>query len=226
MKKMFDKPGSAPLPPVSASYGANQYSNARPLPPRPRIPSDENRYRQTATSHSNQNYLLQQPQQIRNESFQSYNDVHRPTQEPHFAAQISKPYERHKRNQIEEPHSYQQPRSNYSEPISHPVRTNVQYDEIPNKPSLPHYEPPPEHSQSMNNIDDLRPREVGNQAPIESRSRRSYTNQQENDMVVGVRFDKGNSSRPKAKENPSNVNESYAPSYQSDSRPNGEPNLI
>ena len=202
MKKMFDKPGAVPLPPVSTSYGANQYSSgdSRQIPPRPRVSSDENRYQQEQSVPSNETHYEQEQRtfsdrfnQSHSPPYRSYDNVAQQQPHQHHSSQLPlNSYEQENMSSRNPPMQKFPPQQRYLEPRSPPGQTNRQFGGHVEKQSLPHFEPPPQHSQSMSNLDDFHPQENWPRPSQKPRTRSSYTNEQDNDMVVGVRFEKRN----------------------------------
>jgi len=193
MKKMFDKPGAVPLPPVSTSYGANQYSSGdtRQIPLQPRVPSDENRYHQEQRPPFDQSFQASSP------PYRSYDNVSNQHSHKHSTQPPSTFYDQQtKRFDNENPTRNFSSQEIYREPRSPPGQANHQFGSHIERPHLSHYEPPPQHSQSMSNLDDLHPQENWTNQPQKPKNRNSYANnKQDNDMVVGVRFEKHNESQ-------------------------------
>lgn len=195
VKKVFDKPDSVvPMPPVSSSYGANQY-NTRPLPPRP----------QTQTNDRNLSMHNHQPDRSSNNN--QYNP-HQQRPDQHVSNTV------YHSNNSKNPQYYQPPSSDNNRQQRSPTVPQNSGDvyQNPARAPLPYYEPPPQHSQSMSNLDNFRPQQSWNN-PSETRARNSYSSApNDNDMVVGVRFEKkqsGNYERDASQLSPNLHPQSY-----------------
>ena len=207
MKKIFDKPGaSIPRPPVSSSFGANQYSSARSMPPRPRLPSGLNYYPQERQHFENNRPNFEgnhNPYQQQLPQFEQPSN-HPPVPDSrtqHSSMPPSGPGYPQSQLDLQNGPSqrFRQPPTQFEPKLPPRDRQQVNYNEV-KKPSLPHYEPPPQHSQSMNNIDSLQPQ--GNW-DSHSRQRSSYVDELvDSDMVVGVRFEKRDRSLSREREAP------------------------
>ena len=215
MRKMFDKPGKLPLPPTSSSYSLNQYTSndTREIPPRPRIPSNENRFQFERRSLHEQSY------QPNSTTYHSYEHVPQQSIQNH-ATEQREAYDQRMRRSRDLELSTQVIHSNqrYSDSRSPPGPTTHQSGGYPEKATLPHFQPPPQHSQSMNNLDDLRPQESRTKPFQNSKLRSGYTQVHDNDMVVGVRFEKGNTT-PYQRDEQKSVASLSPTSYESSNTP-------
>ena len=189
---MFDKPGSAiPLPPTSSSYGANQY-NTRPLPPRPQ------------SQAINKNISSMPIQQY----YPSEDDFYaRPQQSSN---QLPSTSLGHQSSNINSSRYYQTaPSNDYQQPMSPSGQPRSRGSYREEWSSVPQSKPSLEHNQGTANPDNLYSQQFHN--PGEIRSRNSYTS--DNDMVVGVRFEKRHPIHPRQNEG------EFSSTFPQDARP-------
>ncbi|XP_076804632.1 uncharacterized protein LOC143448677 isoform X3 [Clavelina lepadiformis] len=206
MKNMFDKPSaSVPLPQASSSWGANRYNNAGPAMSKPPTSPSSNQSYQTKTPYppaTSDHPRHQQPSHHHRNSYQEPSqrpdDRFPPPPGQNYPEQRYKPPSQPPSHQPPPDDKYERPRENFRERMPAPPQAQhpppLRYDDggQHRNQNLPHYDPPPQHSQSMNNLDVLNSRMRSPTNLDDPRARSSYSGDppMSNPMVVGVQFQK------------------------------------